>query len=264
MSQLNAKPFGSSTIVSLTMQSIPEVSSGALSQVNGSTRLDLSDESYIHTGTNGNLPLFFSQQYTRRMTNQWGTVVLPFSVMSDADVQYYTLDAIKYDESSNQYLSLVKMTEVPANTPCFFRRLTNGDEVTMVSETAQMVSDMEESVTTSTNAEDCIMKGIYSTLTLDPADYSDKDVYYIANNMFWYAEKPFNVSTFRAVLCRNRSMVPPSAISIRVQGDDVTEVGTVDVDELMGSEPVYDLQGRRVINPEPGIYIVGGKKVMIQ
>ncbi len=264
VSRLDAKPFGSSTIVSLTMQSIPEVSSGALSKVSGTTRLDLSDASYIHTGANGNLPLFFSQQYTRRMTNRWGTVVLPFSVMSDADVQYYTLDAIKYDESSNLYLSLVKMTEVPANTPCFFRRLTDGDEVTMISETAQMVADMEERVTTGTNAEDCILTGIYSTQTLDPADCSDKDVYYIANNMFWYAEKPFNISAFRAVLCRNRSLVPPSAISIRVQGDDMTGVGAADIDGLMGSEPVYDLQGRRVNNPEPGIYIVGGKKVIIQ
>ena len=53
-------------------------------------------------------------------------------------------------------------------------------------------------------------------------------------------------------------------IRIRVHGED----GTTDIEEhcINGqqSTTIYDLQGRRVVNPAKGIYIVNGKKVMIK
>ena len=53
-------------------------------------------------------------------------------------------------------------------------------------------------------------------------------------------------------------------IRIRVHGED----GTTDIEEhcINGqqSTTIYDLQGRRVVNPTKGIYIVNGKKVMIK
>ena len=53
-------------------------------------------------------------------------------------------------------------------------------------------------------------------------------------------------------------------IRIRVHGED----GTTDIEEhcINGqqSTTIYDLQGRRVVNPDKGIYIVNGKKVMIK
>lgn len=48
-----------------------------------------------------------------------------------------------------------------------------------------------------------------------------------------------------------------------LQADDVlTPVIDVNIDQSQYSNPVYDLQGRRLTTPQHGINIIGGKKVM--
>ena len=52
------------------------------------------------------------------------------------------------------------------------------------------------------------------------------------------------------------------AISIRFGDDDgTTEIETSTLNSQPSTE-VYDLMGRRVLNPAKGVYIVGGKKVI--
>lgn len=258
VTQLNTKPFASVQLANLTMQSIPQVSVGALSSV--SANLDLSDVSFLSIDA-GNLPSFIEARYTRQMSNQWGTVVLPFSVASDSKVQYYALDTVTDD---GQVLNLVPLNEVPANTPCFFRRLSSEAQVVMESNAPSQISSFQAVQATDTKVDDISLLGFYETQVIDPStSYTDKDLYYIASNKFWYAEKEFTVPAFRAVISREKSTSPTSSLSIRVQGD-ADGIATVNMDELMRDEAVYDLQGRRVLNPEPGIYVVGGRKVMIQ
>lgn len=255
---LNTKPFGAVQLKNLTMQSIPQVTAGALSSV--SANLDLSDASFLSIDA-GNLPSFIEARYTRQMSNQWGTVVLPFSVASDSKVQYYALDTVTDD---GQVLNLVPLDEVPANTPCFFRRLSSDTQVVMDSNAPYGISPFQSVQATDTKVDDISLLGFYETQVIDPTtSYTDKDLYYIASNKFWYAEKEFTVPAFRAVISREKSTSPASSLSIRVQGD-ADGIATVNMDELMRDEAVYDLQGRRVLNPEPGIYVVGGRKVMIQ
>lgn len=258
VTQLNTKPFGAVQLKNLTMQSIPQVSVGALSSV--SANLDLSDASFLSIDA-GNLPSFIEARYTRQMSNQWGTVVLPFSVVSDSKVQYYALDTVTDD---GQVLNLVPLDEVPANTPCFFRRLSSDTQVVMDSNAPYGISPFQSVQATDTKVDDISLLGFYETQVIDPtSSYTDKDLYYIASNKFWYAEKEFTVPAFRAVISRGKSTSPASSLSIRVQGD-ADGIATVNTDELMRDEAVYDLQGRRVLNPVSGIYIVGGRKVMIQ
>lgn len=258
VTQLNTKPFGSVELKNLTMQSIPQVTAGALSSV--SANLDLSDVSFLSIDAS-NLPSFIEARYTRQMSNQWGTVVLPFSVKSDSKVQYYALDAVTDD---GQVLNLVPLNEVPANTPCFFRRLSSEAQVVMESNAPSQISSFQAVQATDTKVDDISLLGFYETQVIDPTtSYTDKDLYYIASNKFWYAEKEFTVPAFRAVISRDKSTSPASSLSIRVQGD-ADGIATVNMDELMRDETVYDLQGRRVLNPEPGIYVVGGRKVMIK
>jgi len=53
------------------------------------------------------------------------------------------------------------------------------------------------------------------------------------------------------------------APSITVDGD-ATGIAQMRNEELEMRNEVYDLQGRKVLNPEKGLYIVNGKKVIIQ
>ena len=55
-----------------------------------------------------------------------------------------------------------------------------------------------------------------------------------------------------------------SAISIRFgQGEDTTDIDPSTLNPQLSTE-VYDLMGRRVLNPAKGVYIVNGKKVVIK
>ncbi len=52
---------------------------------------------------------------------------------------------------------------------------------------------------------------------------------------------------------------------VKKPGDDTTTgVKTVDDLQTVDSQYVYDLQGRRVMQPRKGIYVIGGKKVVIK
>ena len=52
-----------------------------------------------------------------------------------------------------------------------------------------------------------------------------------------------------------------SAISIRFGEEDTTEIETSALDPQPSTE-IYDLMGRRVLNPAKGVYIVNGKKIV--
>ena len=55
------------------------------------------------------------------------------------------------------------------------------------------------------------------------------------------------------------------AVRIRLAGEQggTTEIESSELD-AQGSQLIYDLQGRRVLNPTKGIYIVNGKKVIVK
>ncbi len=53
------------------------------------------------------------------------------------------------------------------------------------------------------------------------------------------------------------------ALSLRFGGEPTGITTATDGSVLTGGQ-IYDLQGRRVLNAEKGLYIVGGKKVLVK
>ncbi len=74
-----------------------------------------------------------------------------------------------------------------------------------------------------------------------------------------------NISGFKAYLNLTTNSAEAQAIRIRFAGeeDDTTGIESSVLD-AQGSQLIYDLQGRRVLNPTKGMYIVNGKKVVIK
>lgn len=60
----------------------------------------------------------------------------------------------------------------------------------------------------------------------------------------------------------NATGVDAARLSIIFDDDETTGVHTLDANDDLNNE-VYDLQGRRVVLPQKGLYIVNGKKVVI-
>ena len=187
--------------------------------------------------------------YTRSMTNDWGTVILPFALTSDEYVQFYSLKA-----SDDEYMTFEKVTSVDANSPVAFKKLS-GDGITLTGSNVNVVATNGSQVD-NTTADNWSIEGYYTAQTIP--DY--EGIYYIASNKFWAADGQMTVNPFRAIF-RYSGSNPVKAFNIFV--DDATGIKNLGAQDA--NESIYDLSGRRVITPSKnGLYIRGGKKVIIK
>lgn len=68
------------------------------------------------------------------------------------------------------------------------------------------------------------------------------------------------MNPFRAYFVGDGSV---SSINLR-NGDGTTRIISLNGESVCADAPVYDLQGRLVVNPAQGIYIQNGKKVFVK
>ena len=80
---------------------------------------------------------------------------------------------------------------------------------------------------------------------------------------FFRKEAGFKVYNNKAYLNVPTSEGNAPALTIRFEGDGSTGIENSEL-KIQNSEFIYDLMGRRVLNPTKGVYVVGGKKVIIK
>ena len=229
-------------IKTVNFQSLPESISGILG--NNKKAVSLSDDSYISDMARGTVDEI---SYTRQMSNNWGTLVLPYSLTLTGDESYrlYTIDKIDGEEL---VLSRIEGT-VAAGTPCVVKR--NGTEAKLtfgpnyatlnMARVAQDVGGMK-------------FRGTYWTEDVNSG-------YVISKNSFWnVAElnksdlvKGVKVKPFRAWL-DGTSAKAPARLSMRIDG---STTGIDAIDALNDAEAeYYDLSGKRLDEPQKGVNIV--------
>lgn len=190
--------------------------------------------------------------YSRTMTNQWGTLILPYAVQTDETVQYYTLKAV--DEESMHF---TPAASVPANTAAIFRRLNTESDNVSIGGTSLAVSTTANAAT----ADDCEgwrLVGSYGLATVD-----DANAYYIAEDKFWKTDGSITVNPFRAYFT-NTASAAAKELNINIDEGEATGIDSLNARRTTDGEAVYDLQGRRVLRPATGLYIVNGKKVFFK
>ena len=229
-------------IKTVNFQSLPESISGILG--NNKKAVSLSDDSYISDMARGTVDEI---SYTRQMSNNWGTLVLPYSLTLTGNESYrlYTIDKIDGEEL---VLSRIEGT-VAAGTPCVVKR--NGTEAKLtfgpnyatlnMARVAQDVGGMK-------------FRGTYWTEDVNSG-------YVISKNSFWnVAElnksdlvKGVKVKPFRAWL-DGTSAKAPARLSMRIDG---STTGIDAIDALNDAEAeYYDLSGKRLDEPQKGVNIV--------
>ena len=229
-------------IKTVNFQSLPEGISGFLGQKKKA--VSLSDESYISDKASGTVNEI---SYTRQMSNNWGTLVLPYSLTLTGDEPYrlYTIDKMEGEEL------VLKQLEgtVAAGTPCVVKR--NGTEAKLtfgpnyatlnMARVAQDVGGMK-------------FRGTYWTEDVNSG-------YVISKNSFWNVEelknstsvKGVKVNPFRAWL-DGTSANAPARLSMRIDG---STTGIDAIDALNDAEAeYYDLSGKRLDEPQRGVNIV--------
>ena len=229
-------------IKTVNFQSLPEGISGFIGQKKKA--VSLSDESYISDKASGTVNEI---SYTRQMSNNWGTLVLPYSLTLTGEESYrlYTIDKMEGEEL------VLKQLEgtVAAGTPCVVKR--NGTEAKLtfgpnyatlnMARVAQDVGGMK-------------FRGTYWTEDVNSG-------YVISKNSFWNVEelknstsvKGVKVNPFRAWL-DGTSVKAPARLSMRIDG---STTGIEAIDALNDAEAeYYDLSGKRLNEPQKGVNIV--------
>ena len=228
-------------IKTIKFQSLPE---GISKSIGAQKTVSLSDDSYISDKASGTVNAI---SYTRVMTSNWGTLVLPYPLKLTGNKPYrlYSIDNMTGEELVLKQLEGV----VAAGTPCVVKRNGSEAELTFGNNNAKLNMAINDQP----------MDGMKFCGT-----YCTKDVtngYIIAKDCFWNVEKlkgvgsvtAVKVGPFRAWL-DGTSANAPAQLSMRI--DDST-TGIDAIDALNDAEAeYYDLSGKRLDEPQKGVNIV--------
>lgn len=209
--------------------------------------VSLSDDSYISDQAAGPVGAI---SYTRTMTSNWGTLVLPYSLTLTGSEPYrlYEIETLTGDELVLSRLEGV----VAAGTPCIVKR--NGTEAELTFD----ANDVKLNMTRATNpVGDMTFSGTYWTKEVNSG-------YVISKNSFWNVEElkgsasvnGVKVRPFRAWL-DGTSANAPARLSMRIDGSTTGINAAEALDALNDAEAeYYDLSGKRLDEPQRGVNIV--------
>ena len=224
----------------INFQSLPT----GIGNQNKYTTVSLSDDSYISDQATGTVDAI---SYTRTMTSNWGTLVLPYSLTLTGN-EPYRLYAIDNMEGEELVLKQLEGT-VAAGTPCVVKR--NGTEAKLTFgpnyATLNMAIETQD-------VGGMTFSGTYWTKDVNSG-------YVISKNSFWNVEElkgsasvnGVKVRPFRAWL-DGTSAKAPARLSMRIDG---STTGIDAIDALNDAEAeYYDLSGKRLDEPQKGVNIV--------
>ena len=235
-------------IKTIKFQSLPKVLDGSLDNYrNYKAIFSLSDDSYISPEATGTVNAI---SYTRKMSSDWGTLVLPYPLKLTGSEPYrlYNIETVSDDELVLKQLD----GEVAAGTPCVVKCNGSEAELTFSANNAELNMAINDQPMDGMN-----FSGTYWT----------KDVnngYIIAKDCFWnVAElnksdlvKGVKIKPFRAWL-DGTSPNGASQLSICVS-DTATGIGAVGTIDALNDTATeyYDLSGKRLDEPQRGVNIV--------
>ena len=209
--------------------------------------VSLSDDSYISDQASGTVNEI---SYTRQMSNNWGTLVLPYSLTLTGEESYrlYTIDKMDGEEL---VLSRLEGT-VTAGTPCVVKR--NGSEAELIFGANDATLNMTIDRKTVGNMT---FRGTYTTENVNSG-------YVISKDCFWNVTelngstlvKGVKVSPFRAWLDGNAAN-GPARLAMRIDGS-TTGINTPNALDVLNDAEAeyYDLSGKRLHEPQKGVNIV--------
>ena len=189
--------------------------------------------------------------YSRAMSNEWGTLCLPFEIKSDqeATCKFYELKEVKETE-----IVLTEMTgNIPAGTPVLVRRNAEGTNISLNATNAAI---------TVAPAAGSTANGFSLVGRFTASEALPNDSYIISNNKFWRVNDltskedvtDVKVGAFRAYLQSNGVQnVKMMSLSI---GDDTTGIVETLNDFTDGDAEFYDLNGKRQTDLQRGVNIV--------
>ncbi len=176
--------------------------------------------------------------YERSISGTWGTIMLPYEVKSNDDVEYYIPTAVE-----NNMLVIEKKETLPANTPALVAKI-NGSKIQAK---AQNVT-INAMAGTSANGS-VTMHGSYESNT----KITDSNAYYIKDDKFVRCNGYFFVDAFRAYF----TVSGTDAKTIGIPGiGEATAIDALLKDDNTKGVSYYDESGKQINSLKSGVNII--------
>ena len=237
--------YDTNNINTVNFQSLPEGISEDLGYKEKA--VCLSDDSYISDQASGTVNEI---SYTRKMSSDWGTLVLPYSLTLTGE-ESYRLYAIDKIDGNELVLSRIEGT-VAAGTPCVVKRNGSEAELTFGANDAELNMAISDQ-----NVGGMTFHGTYTTENVNSGYVISKDCFWnVTELMSSNHVKGAKVSPFRAWLDGNAAS-GPARLAMRIDGS-TTGINTPDALDVLNDAEAeyYDLSGKRLHEPQKGVNIV--------
>ena len=199
---------------------------------------------------------------TRTIKVGFNTVCLPFDLTLGQMEAAFGIGAEVYafsdevtDDSTEPKQVQVNFTRVVAGT-------ISANVPVLVKATAASEQQVFNGVQVVAPTDEAKVEGTYFDFvgTYAPADVAEGD-YFIGEGKLWKSEGSTNIKAFRAYI--RQKTAAARIVSFFIDGQETTGINTVN-GEGFKVNGYYNLNGQRVDNPQKGLYIVNGKKVLVK
>lgn len=199
---------------------------------------------------------------SRTIKEGFNTVVLPFNLTASQVQTVFGLGTEVFAFSETDQEGSEKVTinfnkvvagTISANVPVLVKATKASDE--QVFEGVEVVAPTEDVKVAGNNVS---FIGVYAPATVQENDY------FIANGKLFMSTGETSIKAFRAYIDA-QGLAPEARISFFIDGEttDISDALRLN-DKAESVKNVYDLQGRKVVHPTRGLYIVNGKKVIVK
>ena len=208
----------------------------------------------------------YSQHYSnvtikRTLTaGKWNTLILPFEV-TRAELEEAFGEGTRvaeYDGIDGEIVNFKSNTgDLAAHTPYLVNpvEVSEGNTYTF----NQKYLPLAES--TSVEKDNVEFAGNYTA----HAYIAEGDYFFGSNNTFYRSTGISRINAYRAYFHYTGGGELARISSFTINGETITGIDGLTVkDESVKDSAYYDLQGRKVAQPQKGLYIVNGKKVVIK
>ena len=197
--------------------------------------------------------------YERELNGEtWGTLCLPFALHTDANVKYYTVKGYV-----NGSVKVQAISDVPANTPCIFKKLSSGD-VLSINNGETVVMSTDTLLNSPKSADGVFLTGSYlNNIVIGKVGEAGAahGCFYLTNNKFKQGDEYINLDSYRAIIdtrectTNTSSARTRSGFSQSFEEELATAIEEADAEEAEGTE-FYNVNGIKTAGVASGINIV--------
>lgn len=206
--------------------------------------------------------------------SKWGTLCLPYPIKNNTNnVKFYKLAGLK-----NNYMHFTPMDEtvIPANTPVLYKRLEGvGSEVKIKEADVDVPMNTSYSTNSGESYDSWQFVGTLTKKMFCGKDYKNvpegaekldgsKEYYYFKQDKFTHLSKTGSliILPYRAYFTTTPANAKFTTFSIIAMDEEgATDITNLIDNDAEGDGKIYDLNGRRVMQPVSGrLYIVNGQK----